>query len=204
MKLRLNLATAPLENNRRFLLGAGVLGVVSLAALAVLSVATYQGLRDNRELRGQISRYSSEIREYRLQHAELNDFFKDAKTKKELERAAFFNALIDQRSFPWTQVFRDLEGLLPAGVRVVSISPRMEEGRVEVRLVIGAEDDQGKVGFLKKMDEAAQFSRLQVAGETRPNRPESGDRILLELRAWYQPQEVAAAGSKAAERKGGQ
>ncbi len=200
MRVRLNIATSPLENHRRFIAGAALLGAVSLAALAALSIVTYRGLRDNRGLRSQVSRLSSEIRQFRFQHRDLVDYFQDARTKKELERAAFFNALIDQRSFQWTKVFRDLEDLLPPGVRVVSIAPRMEDGRVEVRLVIGASADEEKVAFLKKMDTAAQFSRVQVIGETRPSRQEQGDRVLLELRAWYLPQESSESEKAPAEK----
>ncbi len=50
MKTRLNLATTPLQNNRRFLLGALSAGTTGLAALAFLSLNTYSGWRENRRL----------------------------------------------------------------------------------------------------------------------------------------------------------
>jgi len=44
------------------------------------------------------------------------------------DRAAFINTILDARSFNWTLMFMDLERILPAGVRVISIEPRQVAG----------------------------------------------------------------------------
>lgn len=185
MKVRLNLATAPLENNRRFILGAVLLGVAGLAALGWLGRAAYLGWRENRDLRADKARLETEITQLRNQRRDLAQFFNQPDTRKVLDRAEFLNALIQQRSFPWTQIFMDLERLLPAGVRVISISPVMDEGRVEVRLTVGAGSDETKIKFLQTLEKAGEFSRLQVVSETRPNRPGEADAVVVELVAWY-------------------
>jgi Tfp pilus assembly protein PilN len=148
MKVRLNLATSPLENNRRFLAGSGVLGALALILLIVLSVHDYRGWRANKALRGQIAQSESKIQDLDRRQQQLATFFKNSQTNEDMKRAAFLNSLIEQRSFPWTKIFMDLEQTLPLGVRVVSISPRMENGKVEVRLVVGAMTDEGKLKFL--------------------------------------------------------
>jgi Tfp pilus assembly protein PilN len=185
MKIRLNLSTAPLENNRRFWLATALVGALALGAFLGLARTTYRNRRASRELREEISRLRDEIREFREQREELKEFFESRETRRVMERAAFLNSLIQQRSFPWTKVFMDLERRLPEGVRVVSISPRMREGRVELKLVIGAAGDEGKLEFLKTLEESREFSRVQVTSETRPERGESGDHVVLELVAWY-------------------
>lgn len=186
MKLRLNLATTPLENNRRFILAAVLLGTVALGALLVLSSQTYRNLRETRGRRNEIARLERESRQYRLERRELEEFFKNPDTRRWMERAGFLNDLIEQRSFPWTKVFQDLERRLPVGVRVVSIAPRMYAGRVEVKLMVGAVSDEGKLKFLQSLVDSPEFSRVQVLSESRPERPDQGDRVLLELLAWYQ------------------
>jgi len=45
MKLNLNLATSPLENNRRFIAGVGLAGIAALVALFILSHQTYSTWR---------------------------------------------------------------------------------------------------------------------------------------------------------------
>ena len=186
MKVRLNIATSPLENNRRFICGATLAGVLALGALVGLSARTVQKWNESRTLRGNVARLQSEIREYRQQRRDLDDFFKKPATRNIMDRAAFLNGLIDQRSFPWTKVFVDLERSLPEGVRVVSIAPRMSQGRVEVKLTIGAVSDESKLKFLKTVTAAREFSRVQVLSETRPTKQTETDRVLLEILVWYQ------------------
>jgi len=185
MKVRLNLATAPLENNRRFILGAGLVSTAAVLALVVLSVHVYRGWRADRELSAETLRLQAEIRDLQDQRGKFEEFFRASKTRELMDRAAFLNSLIEQRSFPWTKIFMDLERELPAGVRVVSISPRMQEGRVEVKLVVGATTDEGKLKFLKALENSREFSRIQVLTETRPARQGEADQVLLELAAWY-------------------
>ncbi|MBI3404418.1 MAG: hypothetical protein HY046_03065 [Acidobacteria bacterium] len=185
MKIRLNLATAPFQNHRRFLLGAGLVGAIGVGALTVLSLLTVRDLRDSRELRSEINRYSSDNREFKRKRRELEDFFGDPATKKSLDRAAFFNALIDQRSFPWTQVFTVLEKLMPTGARISSLSPKMENGRVEIRLLVGGLSDESVIEFLKRLYAAREFTNIRVVGQSHPNRGELQDKVVLELLANY-------------------
>ena len=46
-----------------------------------------------------------------------------------LERSQFLNALFASKSFSWTAVMMDLEGVLPAGVQVTSIEPSITPER---------------------------------------------------------------------------
>ena len=185
MKPRLNLANAPLENHRRFIVGSGLLGGLALVALFLLSFTAYRSWRANRELRAQISAYQAQLRDSQRQQQALHAFFDQPQQRQMTDRAAFLNSLIAQRSFPWTKIFMDLEQSLPVGVRVVSIAPKMQNGRIEVRLVIGAVGDDEKVKFLKTMEGSKVFSNVQVRQETHVTQASSPDRILLELVAWY-------------------
>jgi Tfp pilus assembly protein PilN len=185
MKVRLNLATSPLESHRRFALGAALVGTVGAVALVLLSWHTYTVWRADKALRGDIARLENQMEQLRRQRHDLENYFSRPEIRKVRDRSAFLNALIEQRSFPWTKIFMDLERSLPEGVRVVSISPRMNEGRVEVKLVIGATTDESKLKFLRMLEESKEFSRVQLLAESRPNRPGEADKVYLELVAWY-------------------
>lgn len=185
MKLRLNLATAPHENNRPFLAGATLAGTFGLLALLVLSHAAYVSWRASRDLRVDTARWEAEIKADRQSQQGLQNYFHSSAAQQILDRSGFLNSLIDERSFPWTKIFMDLEQTLPPGVRVVSISPRLVNGRAEVALDVGAETDTGKIQFLQAIEKSSVFSGMVVKDERRSDQAGSPDRILLSLTVWY-------------------
>jgi Tfp pilus assembly protein PilN len=205
MKVRLNLATAPFENNRRFLLTVTVAGLISVISLVVLSATAVSNWRANRTLREEVGRLEAEMREYQRQRRELEDFFKQPSTRQQMDRAAFLNSLIEQRSFPWSQIFTALERWLPEGVHVVSLAPRMQDGRVHLKLVFGAATDEAKLEFLRTLEKGREFSQVQVVAENRPKASESPDKVIVELAAVYvapgeaPPQAKEAISAQAAE-----
>jgi hypothetical protein len=185
MNLQLNLATSPQPNNRPFLAYSVLLGTLGVIALAILSVASYHAWRANRDLHAQISHWSDLIEADQAQQRSLATEFRSPADQQVLGRSAFLNSLIDERSFPWTKVFMDLENTLPPGVRVVSIEPKLVNGRAEVTLEIGALNDEGKVAFLQAIEKSKAFSGLVITSERHADQPGMPDKIVLNLSVWY-------------------
>jgi len=185
MKLRLNLATSPQANHRPFLAFVGVAGTLAIVALALLSQAAYRSWHANRELRADTARWQTQIRDDSRKQQELDSYFRTPSAQQVLDRSAFLNSLIDARSFPWTKIFMDLEQTIPPGVRVVSISPRLVDGRAELTLEVGAATDESKIQFLQAIEKARMFSGLVVKDERRSDEAGSSDKVVLHLTVWY-------------------
>ena len=185
MKIRLNLATRPLETHRRFLAAAGLVGTLAGLALMILSWRVYAVRKADQEFRAKMDQVQRRMIDLRQQRQELERFFDRPENRNLHDRSAYLNSLIDQRSFNWTQMFMDLEKLLPGGVRVVSISPKLEKGRVSVKLVIGTTSDESKLKFLKALESSKEFTGIAVLSERTPTRGESADVSFVELTAWY-------------------
>ena len=185
MKIRVNLATRALETHRRFLAASGLVATLAGLALLILSWQVYGRRKADQEFRKQMDQVQRRMADLQRQRQELEQFFSRPENKNLHDRSVYLNSLIDQRSFNWTQMFMDLERLLPGGVRVVSISPKLEKGRVSVKLLIGATSDDSKLKFLKALESSKEFGGIAVLGERTPNRGESGDVALVELTAWY-------------------
>jgi len=185
MRLQLNLATAPQANNRPFVVYSALIGTLGVLALVLLSFAAYRSWHANRELRTDMARWEDSIRRDQQRQRELAAEFRAPAAQQVLERSAFLNSLIDERSFPWTKIFMDLEDTLPPGVRVVSISPRLVNGRAEVTLEVGATDDEGKIQFLQAIEKSKMFSGMVITSERRSDQPSIPDKIVLNLTVWY-------------------
>jgi type IV pilus assembly protein PilN len=187
MRVRLNVATKAQKSNRRFLLGSGIVAVVGLIALLALGLHVYSVRSVDARLRAQTEATNAKIADLQAQRAELERFFQRPENAKLHDRAAFLNGLIDERSFNWTQMFMDLEHILPAGVRVVSIEPQQVKGRVEVKLVVGASTDEAKLKFLRALEDSKQFKSIELDREIIPVRTGPGmtDQKVIELKAVY-------------------
>lgn len=191
MKLRLNLASNPQANHRSFLASAVLLGAAALIALGLLAHATYSSWQNQRQLRAETAALRMQIRASEFQQRQLATYFRGPRARRVLDRSAFLNSLIDERSFPWTRIFTDLEKALPPGVHVVSISPNLDKSRAEVSLQVAAQTPASEVQFLKVMESSPVFSGLVVknvkdtkdAVGAQPGA--NADPILIELTVWY-------------------
>jgi len=182
MQLRLNLSTSPRENKRPFLAAASALGTIGVILLLVLSHSAYQSWRANRDIRKSITSLEEQIQADERKQSALESYFRTQQAQQVLDRAGFLNSLIDERSFPWTRIFNDLGETLPAGVRVVSISPKLEKGRALIKLQVSAMTDDAKVKFLQTLEKSKDFSDVQVQAEQRQH---ESPEVLVDLTAWY-------------------
>jgi type IV pilus assembly protein PilN len=185
MRVRLNLATKPLETHRKFIAGSTLVGL--LAAIVFLSLGwhVYLARKANAEMRAKSAKILVQVAELEQQRAVLDRFFALDENARLHDRAAFINSLIDARSFNWTLMFMDLEKVLPPGVRVISIEPKQEKGRIEVKFTIGATSDDAKLKFLKALEDSKTFTHIELATTTHPIAGPSGDQIVVELTAEY-------------------
>jgi type IV pilus assembly protein PilN len=186
MKARLNLSTKPLETHRKFLATAGIVAVVAGMFFLVLGWRVYSARRADAALREKIGKIRLEMIALERQRSELEQFFNRPENAKLHDRSAFLNTLIDEQSLNWTQMFMDLEQILPAGVRVISIQPKHEKGRVEVKLVVGAVSDDAKLKFLSALEKSSSFTRVTLVSEKQAAQGQgSTDRVDVELTAIY-------------------
>jgi type IV pilus assembly protein PilN len=185
MRVRLNVATKAIETHRRFLAVSGLAAFVAGRLFLGLGWHVYSIRRVEAQLRRRSEETRKKMAVLQVQRADLDRFFKLPENEKLNERASYLNTLIDARSFNWTQMFMDLERILPGGVRIVSIEPKQNKGRIEVKLTVGANDDEAKVKFLRAIEESKQFKNITLEKDSLPDRANNSGQKLLQLTAEY-------------------
>jgi type IV pilus assembly protein PilN len=186
MKARLNLATKPVETHRRFLAVSGLIGLVAGIVFLALGWSVYSKRKANETLRVKVAQIRQELGGLERERTDLDHFFAQQENAKLHERSAFLNTLIDEQSLNWTQMFMDLEKILPPGVRVVSIEPTHEKGGVQVKLIVGAASDEAKLKFLHALEESHAFSHVKLVAEKVATFGNGNtDRTQVELTAVY-------------------
>lgn len=187
MKVRLNLATRPLETHRRFMVGASL--IATLAGLVFLGLGrhVYTIRKADEELRARSDRLHQEMLQLETQRKDLERYFGQKDIADLHDRAAFINGFLDARSVNWAQMFMDLERILPPGVRVISIEPKQVQSGVEVKLRVGATSDDAKLKFLRALEESRAFTGIQEQSDTSPSRGsgQTGDLKVVQLIAIY-------------------
>ena len=188
MKVALNLATSPLQTHRKFLVFSGVAGTLAALVFLALGWHVYTVLQSQASIRARSEQVHQEISDLMRQRSDLQLFFAQEQNARLADRSAFLNSLIDEQSLNWTQMFMDLEKILPNGVRVVSVQPRSEKGRVEVKLRIGAINDEAKLKFLRQLEGSPVFREVRELSDV-ANDPQPGalasDRLQVELTVVY-------------------
>ena len=174
-----------MENDNRFVFGATVIGIVAILALVGLSWRAYSVRRADEVLRTEIAQRQKDITQLNIRRADIEGFFNDPKILDVRDRSAFLNQLIQERSFPWTGIFMDFEHLLPAGVRITKIAPKLVAGHVELSFTVGASSDEAGLKFLRALEGSPSFSHVALSSETRSSHLNEGDQINLDLTAWY-------------------
>jgi type IV pilus assembly protein PilN len=188
MRVRLNLATNPLQTHRKFLAVSGLIGALAGIVFLALAGHVYSVRKSNEALRVRADGVRREMVGLMRQRDELENFFREEQNARLNERSTFLNSLIDEQSLNWTQMFMDLEKILPTGVRLVSIEPAHDKGQVLVKLQVGAISDDAKLTFVRALESSPAFKEVREIGEKYAEpQPGSGDldRVQIQLTVVY-------------------
>jgi Tfp pilus assembly protein PilN len=184
MYIRLNLATNPLLSHRRFLAGSAVAGVLGLLLLFGLGWRAYNLRKAEEDLRARSDKIQKEMATVERERNELEKFFAQQEAAGFQDHAKFVVEVLQARSINWTQMFMDLERILPPGVRIVHIQPKLEKGMVSVHFVVGATSQEAKLKLLKSFENSSSFSHVELLSERTATQPGS-DPLTIEFVAEY-------------------
>jgi|SRR5208282_1981755 len=186
MYVRLNLATKPLVSHRPFLTGAVIATLIGGILFGVLGWRFYTLRQADAEMRARTQKVQNEISQLRIQRDQLDHFFSQQETMGLQERAKFTAGVMEGSSFNWTKLFMDLEHILPAGVHVLEIQPKLGKGGANVKFVIGAANEDAKLKLLKAFEDSRSFSELELMGEHTNTQMQPGsDPLTVEFTALY-------------------
>jgi type IV pilus assembly protein PilN len=184
MRARINLATKALETHRRFLTASGAIAIVAGIVFLALGWHVYSARKSEAELRAKAEEIRRQSAKLEQERDALQRYFALPENAKVHDRAVFINGIIDSRSFNWTQMFMDLERVLPGGVHLLSIEPKQVKGRIEVKLRVGATSEEAKIKFLRALEASREFTRIALDSDGPPTGT-SGDVSTLNLTAIY-------------------
>lgn len=187
MRTRINLATQPYEDARLFYLQWGGLLLALLVIAAALLALVAKTHRASRDIARRVEQERRQIAEIDRERAAAEAILNRPENRDVRDKSRFLNALIARKAFSWTQVFSDLEKIVPPRVRIVSIRPDVNSSnQLEIHLEAIGDSREKAIELVRRMEEAPTFREAQV----RVERPESGANAGVEFSivAQYIPQ----------------
>ena len=155
--LRGNLATRPFYNQRLVTL---VLLLVAVAALALgaYNVREFMSLSEKRRaLNARIEEYRGEADRITAENARQRQTVDLAALRRLSMDTAEANTLIDERTFSWTSFFTLVQEAMPYDVRLQTVTPRIEKGRILIRLVAFAKSEGELFEFIRRLQATKRF-----------------------------------------------
>ena len=189
MRIDINLATRPYEDSRQFWIywgtGLALLGI----ATALLLFMTVTGFMRARGDRTQIAKLEQQIAAYNREKAQAEAVLNQPQNRELRDQSRFLNELFERKAFSWTRVFEDLEQVMPAHLRVVSIRPNVSgDNNVTLKLVVGGESQVQAIDLVRKMENSPHFKQPRITHEEAINDNSSdGDRARIEIETAYTP-----------------
>lgn len=196
MRIDVNLASHPYEDARRFWFRWGgalaALGIVTLWLLYYTAV----GWADARTEHRLAQRYEEQIAARDKQKADAQALMNLPQNASTRDRSQFLNDLFYRKAFSWTQVFEDLEQVMPSGLHVVSIAPELaENNELAIKLVVAGTSHEHALELVRKMEDSKHFqqTRIETENAEQGSGTNAGDTIKFDISALYVPINVSSA-----------
>ena len=158
--LRSNLSTRPFYNERAVHLIIALAGVL-IGALTVANVVKLVSLsRHNTELSARIGADRTEAERLTREAARIRRGIDQKELAVVASQAREANALIDQRTFSWTELFNQIESTLPPDVMLTSVRPTLDENGTHVNLIVLGRSVEDIDEFIEKLEATGVFEHV--------------------------------------------
>jgi type IV pilus assembly protein PilN len=188
MRIDINLATRPYEDSRQFWVYWGTgLALLAIATLLMLFI-TATGFMRARGDRAQLSKLEEQIAAYDREKAQAEAVLNQPQNRELRDQSRFLNELFERKAISWTRVFEDLEQVMPAHLRVISIHPNVSgDNNVTIKLVVGGESQMQALDLVRKMENSQHFKQTRIDASQSTDNPGTEDRVRVEIETAYAP-----------------
>lgn len=207
MRVTINLASQPFEDAQRFVrqwtLTLGLVGLLTLVLVvgAVLRLRSWS-VEERRihDLQAQLAQGDREI-------GQAEAFLNRPENRDTRDKSLILNDLITRKAFSWTEVFSDLERIMPPRLHVVSIRPELTpDNQLALRMVVAGESRERALELVRHMEQSPRFRQPQIVAEAREEQPQNpGDRVQFDISTLYAAeitQQAPSAGAPASAQGG--
>ena len=189
MRLDINLASQPYEDARQFWIRWGsAVALISILTLALIAQTALSWIYAHKD-QETIAKYRALITERDRERTSAEAVLNKPENRTTRDRSRFLNELIERKAFSWTQVFQDLERIMPARLHVVSMHPELDdENQLQIKLTVAGESRDRALELVRHMEESTRFRQPRITAENQQTeRGIAGDNVEFNISAVYVP-----------------
>ena len=186
--LRNNLSTRPFYNERAVKSGLGALAALAIGLTLFNAYQVIRLQRESRDARQTIEQNDAQARDARDRAQVIRRAIDRDKLAAVQTAASEANALIDRRTFSWTELLNQFQATLPPDVRIAGVTPQNDiQGRRLVQISVLSKRVEDLEEFMAALERTGAFSGVLP----RSDQPEDGQ-LRSELQAYYSPATAVA------------
>jgi hypothetical protein len=190
MRLNINLASQKYEDVRSFTRRATIASAVLAATAVVLALLAWSNYSNNKSSSARVNDLEQKIARLEEQRAAAIAVENRPENRDVTEQKNFWNKQIARRAFSWTQLFNDLQRIMPARAYVISVAPELTaDNRLKLKLTIGGEKHDNALELVKKMETSERFRQPVINSESlqKEGRQGNGEIYKFEIETFYRP-----------------
>jgi|SRR5579871_3706353 len=171
MRIPINLASEPFRRDRPIVVTLACVAIFGCLLLGVQTATILSHRAQAAATLRTIDRLNAQLRTIDSEQARLNARLRQPQNAEVLDRSLFLNTLIDRKAISWTQIFADLEKVMPYNVQLVSVRlPEIDsQNQVLLDMVVGAKEVGPVLELLKKLEGSPQFGPVNMQNSLPPS-----------------------------------
>lgn len=189
MRLNINLASQKFEDVRRFYVRWGAAIALTASLALVLAFLAWKNYTDSADSSARIKKLQQSIATLERQRAEAEAISNRPENHDVTTQKNFWNKQIARRAFSWTQLFNDLQRIMPARAYVSSVHPEITpDNRLKLSLEILGDKHDNPLELVQRMEKSERFRGPQIKSDTSTRDQKTGTTIYkLDIETYYTP-----------------
>jgi type IV pilus assembly protein PilM len=171
----INLASQPFRHERAQTATLALAGSLLLCSLFVLTGLIVRSHGQAADLRRQIDVQEGVLQRLQREQGQFSSVLSKPENADIFSKSVFLNELIARRGLSWTRVFKDMETVVPAnmrllGIRLPQVGADDSDGinRVQLDMFVGATQPGAVINLLKNLEKSSMFGSASVVNQSPP------------------------------------
>jgi type IV pilus assembly protein PilN len=202
MRININLASQKYEDVRMFVSRAGAATLAMVVFTLLLSVLAWFNYSSSRKSSAHIRELEQKINDLQQQRDKAVRVENLPENRVVMDENNYWNRQINRRGFSWTQLFNDLQKIMPGRVYVISVAPELTpDNQLKLKMTIGGDSSEDLNTLVKKMEGSKKFRHTELKTQTIQKEAKPGAPPLhkFEIETFYMPAAIGARPSSSGE-----